>query len=508
MPPNSTHSGLPPPRPLALPASTLPPPPVRSAADPIATGLRSNAGRPTSEARWDVLWVDDEPAHGLGLLLRAHGFNVEWVTTGAQALRRVREKRYALLIVEVRLEDMLGLTVLKRLPGGSPVLVVTGHYLEDEIRAEAWRLGAAVAYKPFLDEEALAQALNVLITGGGRSGLLYLPPGPSGSERKREEQQPGGGCSDANPVRVHGIVAASDAMRDVVAWIARAGASDATVLITGATGVGKDLVATAIHRSSARSARSLVALNCASIPESLLESELFGYRKGAFTGATTDRPGLVARANGGTLFLDEIGDLPLALQAHLLRFLETGEAHRLGDPGTTRFDVRVVAATNRTLATDVSDGRFRADLFFRLAVLHCHIPPLRDRRDDIEPLVTFYLSNLAERTGSTPRELTPEALGLLNAHDWPGNVRELWHVLERAFCVASSDRLTAADVARALECCLWPRVAAAAPPEMDRTLSVLEDHRGNRTQTARALGVNRTTLWRRLRRYGFARHRE
>jgi DNA-binding NtrC family response regulator len=483
------------------------------AAEDATANLLKRARRVALDSRspdslLDVLWVDDEPVHGLGLLLRDHGFNVEWATTGAEALRRVREKRYALLIVDVRLEDMLGLTVVKRLPEGTRVLVVTGHYLEDEIRAEAWRLGAAVAYKPFLDEEALANALDVLITGRGRSGLLHVPPGHSDSKRKSEDQPPTGGCSGADPVRVHGIVAASEAMRDVVAWIAKAGPTNAPVLITGETGVGKDLVATAIHRSSARKARPLVPLNCASIPEPLLESELFGYRKGAFTGATKDHPGLVARANGSTLFLDEIGDLPLVLQAHLLRFLETGEAHRLGGSRTTRFDVRVVAATNRALAMDVSDGRFRADLFFRLAVLHCHIPSLRERRGDIGPLATFFLSTLAERTGSPARELTPEVLGLLDAHDWPGNVRELRHVLERAVCFASGDRLTATDVARALDCCLWPRVSAATPPEMDRTLSVLEDHGGNRKQAARALGIDRTTLWRRLRRYGFPPHRE
>lgn len=296
----------------------------------------------------EVLWVDDEPVPGFGLLLREHGFNVEWATTGAQALQRVRERRYALVIVDVRLKDMLGLTVVKRLVGGSQVLVVTGHYLEDEIRTEAWRLGAAVAYKPFLDEEAFANALNVLMTGRGHSGLLHVPPGPSVAATDRQDPQRDGGCSRAEAAHAHGIVAVSDAMRDVLVWIAKAGPTGATVLITGETGVGKDLVATAIHRSSPRRARPLVTLNCASIPEPLLQSELFGHRKGAFTGATSDQPGLVARANGGTLFLDEIGDLPLALQAHLLRFLETGEAHRLGDSSTTRFDVRVVAATNRT----------------------------------------------------------------------------------------------------------------------------------------------------------------
>jgi DNA-binding NtrC family response regulator len=296
----------------------------------------------------EVLWVDDEPVPGFGLLLREHGFNVEWATTGAQALQRVRERRYALVIVDVRLKDMLGLTVVKRLVGGSQVLVVTGHYLEDEIRTEAWRLGAAVAYKPFLDEEAFANALNVLMTGRGHSGLLHVPPGPSVAATDRQDLQRDGGCSRAEAAHAHGIVAVSDAMRDVLGWIAKAGPTGATVLITGETGVGKDLVATAIHRSSPRRARPARDAELRVHPRAAPPIGTFRPSERCLH-RSDERSTRAGRARQRRpLFLDEIGDLPLALQAHLLRFLETGEAHRLGDSSTTRFDVRVVAATNRT----------------------------------------------------------------------------------------------------------------------------------------------------------------
>jgi DNA-binding NtrC family response regulator len=293
-------------------------------------------------------------------------------------------------------------------------------------------------------------------------------------------------------------------MRDVSDWIARVAPTEGTILLTGETGVGKGMVAQAIHRASRRRDHPLVTLNCATIPEALLESELFGHRKGAFTGADSDQAGVVERAHHGTLFLDEIGDLPIAAQGHLLRFLETGEARRLGDPKPARFDVRIVAATNRPLSHDLGCGRFRQDLYFRLAVLHRDIPPLRARRDDVEALVAFWLPRLAQRHHHAALGIAPDALSALRMYDWPGNVRELRNVLERAVCLTSAEWLTLNDVTGALappSSDVFP--TAEARPDMDATLRALQEHRGNQTRTARALGIDRTTLWRRLRRYGF-----
>ncbi len=466
----------------------------------------------TSESRRTVLWIDDEPDHALSALLNEYGCQIEWATTGAAGLERHGASAYDAIVVDVRLGDMSGLTVVRRIKAldtATPVLVVTGCYCEEEVLQDAWRLGAAaVAYKPFLDEQELAAALRVIIDGRGRSLLLHVRPDDLGGPLQAGAGR-GGAPDDLTPAAMAspGFVAVSPAMRAVVDWIAHVAPTEGTILLTGETGVGKQLVAEAIHRSSRRRDRPFVTLNCASIPEGLIESELFGHRKGAFTGAASDQPGVVKRAHRGTLFLDEIGDVPLAMQGHLLRFLETGEARRLGEVKAVRFDVRIIAATNRELSEAVARGQFRQDLYFRLAVLHRCIPPLRERRDDVDALVATWLPRLAERHHHRELGITREALAALRACQWPGNVRELRNVLERAVCLASGERLTLADMTTALV----PVSAAGVPDgkrgvDIDATLKALHDHRGNRTETARALGIDRTTLWRRLRRYGFGRH--
>jgi len=344
---------------------------------------------PTAAGRVvEVLWIDDEPDHALSLLLQECGCQIEWTTTGAAGLERAAARRYDAIVVDVRLGDMSGLTVLRRLTtfeSCPPLLVVTGCYCEDEVLQDACRFGArGVAYKPFLDEQALAAALRVVIDGHGHSPLLRVRPDDVRDVHHARHGRPAVLSARSGDRASLGIVAVSRAMREVVEWIAHAAPTESTILLTGETGVGKELVAEAVHRSSRRRDHPLVTLNCASIPDALFESELFGHRKGAFTGAVSDQPGVVERAHRGALFLDEIGDVPLAVQGHLLRFLETGEVRRLGDAKSARFDVRIIAATNRPVSEDVARGLFRQDLYFRLAVLHCHIPPLRERRDDLE----------------------------------------------------------------------------------------------------------------------------
>jgi two-component system response regulator HydG len=454
-----------------------------------------------------ILWIDDEPDETLSVLLRDHGCQVEWATTGAAGLERARSGQYDAIIVDVRLGDMSGLTVLRRLTVSAlcpPVLMVTGCYCEEEVLRDAWRFGAAaMAYKPLVEDAALAEALRVVAVGQGESPLLHVRPEASGVRRAAHAGTIDPGQADLYDSNV---VAVSPAMRAIVERIAHVAPTDGTILLTGETGVGKEMVARAIHRSSRRCDRPIVTLNCSAIPQELLESELFGHRKGAFTGAASDQAGVVEHAHGGTLFLDEIADLARPAQGHLLRFLETGEARRLGDQKPTWFDVRIIAATNRPLAADLKRGRLRQDLYFRLAVLHLHIPPLRERREDIDALVAWWLQHLAERHHRRPLGIDQEALDVLREHDWPGNVRELRNVLERAVCLATGNRLTVIDATAALA----PASPNGTPTarrraDLDATLKALHEHAGHRRETARALRIDRTTLWRRLRRYGFGR---
>jgi transcriptional regulator with PAS, ATPase and Fis domain len=311
------------------------------------------------------------------------------------------------------------------------------------------------------------------------------------------------------------IVARSAVMRARLALAARAAASDVTVLVTGESGTGKELLARAIHAGSAAAARSLVAVNCAAIPEALLESELFGYRRGAFTGAHGDKPGLVAAAAGGTLFLDEVAELPLVLQGKLLRFLQDGSYFPLGAVRPLAARVRVVAATNADLRRRVAAGAFRPDLYYRLAVLPIHVPPLRERPEDIAPLVRHLLARL-HRPGAPAIELSPAALAYLEAQPWPGNVRELENAVARALVVCSGRVLTVDDF----------RDAAGAPPPADgadwtlpaggvdlprlvRDLvaTALERTHGNLSAAARLLGLSRPALRYRVKKYRLERGR-
>jgi transcriptional regulator with PAS, ATPase and Fis domain len=296
-------------------------------------------------------------------------------------------------------------------------------------------------------------------------------------------------------------------MQAIVAWINRVGPAPSTVLLTGETGTGKELVARALHLASPRRAGPYVPVNCSAIPASLVETELFGHRKGAFTGATSDKEGVIEAAHGGTLFLDEIGDLPWAIQGNLLRFLENRELRRVGDTKTRRVDVRVIAATNRALREDVGRGRFREDLYYRLAVAYTHIPPLRERLEDLEPLVTYWLARMTEHGRKEVRGITSAALEVMRAHRWPGNVRELRNVLERIVVLASGELVTEGDVAAAM--CDAPAATVTAIADLDaseeqrRTLAALEAHHWNRAETARHLGISRNTLGRKLRRWRF-----
>jgi len=325
-------------------------------------------------------------------------------------------------------------------------------------------------------------------------------------------------------------------MRRIFRLVSKVARSDSTVLLTGESGTGKELVARALHLQSRRASGPFVPVNVGALPESLIESELFGYARGAFTGATTDRPGLIEAAEGGTLFLDEIGDMPMPSQVRLLRTLEGNEVRRLGETTSRLVDVRVIAATHRDLQRMAAQGRFREDLYYRLNVVHIELPPLRERREDIGLLASYFLDRIARREGRALR-FSPAAAALLERYDYPGNVRELENAVEHAFAVAEGNVILPDDLpgpvraprlltqsrhdgnseasdARASA----PAAAAGAAPEAsprdgwtiaevekEHIQRVLERHRGNATAAAKQLGISRTTLWRKLRLYGLKR---
>ena len=314
-------------------------------------------------------------------------------------------------------------------------------------------------------------------------------------------------------------------MQRIFKLVAKVAPTDSSVLLLGESGTGKELIARSLHLQSRRAEAPFVAVNVGALPEALIESELFGHVRGAYTGAVADRAGLIEAADGGTLFLDEIGDMPLGTQVKLLRTIENNEVRRLGDNAQRIVDVRVIAATHRDLLAEAEAGRFRADLYHRLNVIQIELPPLRERREDIGLLASWFLDPLAARAGRT-LTFSPEAAALLDRYDYPGNVRELENAVEHAVAVAEGDAIQPADLPavfrapRLLRAPEAPMMDApdAGPPtpgpretwtlaevEKDHILRVLERHRGIATAAARQLGVSRTTLWRKFREYGIRR---
>ena len=299
-------------------------------------------------------------------------------------------------------------------------------------------------------------------------------------------------------------------MRRVLALAERAAATDSTVLITGESGTGKERVARLLHAHSRRSKKSFVGVNCAALPEPLLESELFGHKKGAFTGATADKQGLFEAASGGTLFLDEIGETPLSMQVKLLRALQEHAVRPVGSTRDVPVDVRVVAATNRDLEALVDAGGFRKDLFYRLRVIPLELPPLRERRDDILPLARQFIAKTCKQNSCGPCALSSDVLDALHAYPWPGNVRELENAIERAVVLAEGQpKIELGDLPPEIRA---PAGRGSAPPEPDQLtlaeverrhiLATLERCGGNRSATAQALGIGENTLWRKLKAYG------
>jgi DNA-binding NtrC family response regulator len=440
-----------------------------------------------AETPLDVLVVDDDQDFRSTMARRfsQHGFRVLEAGTGEQVLETLSQREFDVVVLDMMLPSITGLDLLQRmkeLPAECEVIFLTGQATV-ESAVEAMKLGAYdYLQKPFPLKE-----LELLVEKAAERRRL-----------SKENRQLKALLERQSPVG--NMVGNSPAMQEVFRLIERAGPSDRAILIQGESGTGKELVARALHRHSLRAEKPLVVVNCAALPETLLESELFGHEKGSFTGAVATKQGLFEVADGGTLFIDEIGEMPGSLQAKLLRVLEDGSMRRIGSVKERRVDVRLLAATNRRLSDEVASGRFREDLYYRINVMSLELPPLRQRVGDIPLLI----SHLLGRQWS----IEPEAARALEQYSWPGNVRQLINALERAKIMADGNILRVGDFPREV----LPGLAGAPhlPPvetdelsvmERRKVVEVLRRERGNKAKSARSLGIDRRKLYRLLEKY-------
>jgi two-component system response regulator HydG len=443
-----------------------------------------------------ILVIDDDDGvrESLGRMLRSAGHSVEIAQTGEEGLTAARGNAYDVILSDMRMPGISGIEVLQRLRDlhvDSAFIVMTGFGTIDTA-VEAMKLGAVdFVQKPFLRDELLMRVRSAADRRQLARQVDLL------------RRQIRGGDS------VETLVGDSEPMQRVKELIVRAGAAPGTVLITGETGTGKEVAARALHASSARAGKPFVALNCAALTDSLLENELFGHARGAFTGAASARAGLIEHANGGTLFLDEIGTMAPSVQAKLLRALEAGEVRRIGENDPRQIDVRFIAATNTDLQAAVDAGTFRSDLYYRLNVHRVHMPAVRERPADVARLLDFFLARYGGETCVT--SFSEPARALLLAYDYPGNVRQLEHVVQRAVAIARGSSIDIADLPEELvePRTPDPRVAAAdgsvaaarERAEREMIVATLARNHGEVAATARELQISRTTLWRLMKKH-------
>jgi DNA-binding NtrC family response regulator len=471
--------------------------PFETAVKGFRSGATSGIDLPVMPST--VLIVDDERNIQLTLsrALSMEGYAVEVASGGREALDKIAALPIEVVVMDVRMPDLDGLSVLEKARETRPelpVVIMSGHGSIETVRS-AFKLGAFdYLEKPITEKEKLLVAVkNALALTGLREENARL---------RRE----------AGPLE---MVGSGPAMQRLFELVRRAAPSEGRVLVTGENGTGKELVARAIHEQSRRKAAPFVKLNCAAVPADLIESELFGHERGAFTGAVAARRGKFEQADGGTLFLDEVGDMPAAMQAKVLRVLQEGEFERVGGQQTLEVDVRVVAATNKDLEAEVKAGRFREDLFYRLAVVPILAPPLRERREDVPELASRFLEEACERNGRRPMKLAREAMLVLQGHEWPGNVRELKNLVERLAILCDGPEISADDVAAVLPGARRPkadRFRAGASfhdlveeAEREIILGALDANRDNVSDTARALGLERSHLYKKMRALGIKR---
>jgi len=457
-----------------------------------------------------ILIVDDESSlrDALARILTAEGYEVRQAGDGKEALGILGAQAFDFLLCDLRMPVMGGLDLLREITArGIPgTVIMMSAFGTVETAVEAMKLGAYdYVSKPFMSDEILLTLRKA-------------------AERERLRTENAFRRSEIEKTsRPEEILYASRPMEEVVRTAGKVKDYDATALVTGESGTGKELVARLLHFGGRRKGKPFVAVNCGAIPETLLESELFGHRRGAFTEARSDRAGLIEEAGGGTLFLDEIGELPLPLQTKLLRFLQEGEIRRLGDTETRKVNVRLVAATARDLEREVAGGRFREDLFYRLNVIRIHVPPLRERRDDIPLLAKHFLSHYCGKYGKRVMLLSTEALAAMTAHEWRGNVRELRNLMERCALLAAGPEVTRAGLLAVWKESGSPEGGETGPAfelrvpvsperpdlkaavrELERQLIriALERTGGSRPKAAELLGISHPTLLYKAKEFG------
>jgi two-component system response regulator HydG len=438
-----------------------------------------------------ILIVDDDPGHltALKTLIRSWGYTVQTADDGAAAVEAVTSSAVDLILMDVRMAHMGGIEALEKIKAYNPsipIIIMTA-YSSVQFAVEALKAGAYDYLIKPLDFDVLRLSIERAREHAGLKAENMLLRSKLGA--------------DLDLAQITGRSRAMKALIDMLAMVAP---SEATVLITGESGTGKELIARALHFNSPRREKPLVVVNCAAITETLLESELFGHEKGAFTGADKRHEGRFMQANHGTVLLDEISETSSTMQAKLLRVLQGKEIQRVGGEEVLPVDVRVVAATNRDLEAEVAGGRFREDLFYRLNVMRLTVPPLRDRLEDVPLLAQHFVERFASRNRKTVKGITPLAMDMLLKHDWPGNVRELENTVERLVVLSSGPSIEMGDLTFA-GTILSPGAEGSSLSlkdlERDHIIQTLQRFDGHKSETARALGIDRKTLREKLRRY-------
>lgn len=445
-------------------------------------------------AEYRLLVVDDERdiCRALEFLLSREGYKVVTAYSGQDALKKIEAEEFDLVITDLKMEGISGMEVLERSLAQRPNLIVImmTAFGSVESAVQAMKKGASdYIVKPFINEDVKMTVKRLLEHKQVLMENLVL--------RQQLSQQFGG----------REFVGVSPQVRSVFELLEKVIPTRSNILILGESGTGKGLVAEVIHSNSPRKDKPFISINCSAIPENLLESELFGYRKGAFTGAASDKKGLITMADQGTLFLDEIGDMPLGLQAKILKVLETGEVFPIGETKSHYADIRLVAATNKNLEEQIQKGLFREDLYYRLNVIEVEIPPLRERKEDIDVLVRHFVDVYSRENNRKVSGITPEAMEVLLKYPWPGNIRELRNVIERAVVLSGSERIDVSELPERLKMAKDGKLGQTLRTKLEYyeekvIRDALQNHGWNKEDAARELDVDLATLYRKIKKLG------